>query len=419
MSKFCVPGTLNHVRLVTIGALVTFSGGAAQSGVIDPFSVTASETVSYDNNYLRSGTSRQSELISSTALTVGLDKSYGRQRYQASATGTAQRNRNFKRFSNDGYAVSASLSSSIGGNSYGALAAQLGRSLQNPDEQTGVRLAQNVTTRSASAFLLHGLYSRLGGSVNLQTSKAIYSLQSQQDKEQVGGRVGLRYNPSDRVSFDLGYKRSDVELINLNTAARKVNRSDIDLTTTWFVSGYTNLRGAVALSRERRPGTQGFDFDGVTGSLTWDFTPGGRTSYGVTISRDTSNAGQGTAISVQSDASTVASFTNPTQNLLTNSISASVRYSLTSKVNLSAGMGYSRYSNVLNATGNSLVQLTDISGFEKANVDTASITAGFSFSPLRLLSMGCNLQAYTRSKSRLSPSYSGESLGCSASLTLD
>lgn len=418
MSKYYVKRTLGCVRPVVLSGL-SLAGGAAQSGVIEPFSVTATQTVNYDNNYLRNDNAKQSELISSTSLSVGLDKSYGRQRYVATATGTAQRNRNFKRFSNDGYAVSASLSSSIGANSYGVVAAQLGRSLQNPDEQTGARTAQNVTTRTASAFLLHGLYSRLGGSVSMQTSKTSYSLQTLQDKDQVGGRVGLRYNPSDRLSFDLGYKQSDIELINLPTAARKIKRSDIDLTTVWFVSGYTNLRGAVAMSRERRPGTQGFDFDGVTGSLSWDFTPGGRTSYGVTISRDTSNAGQGTAISVQSDATTVASFSNPTQNLLTNSINASVRYSLTSKVNLSAGMGYSRYSNVLNASGNNVVQLTDISGFEKANVDTTSVNAGFSFSPLRLVSLGCNLQAYTRSKSRLSPAYKGEALGCSASVTLD
>ncbi|MEY4429493.1 MAG: hypothetical protein RLZZ182_2182 [Pseudomonadota bacterium] len=417
MSKFNLARTAWSGRAVALSTL-TLIGSSAQAG-IDPLSVTVSESVSYDNNYLRNDNAKKSELVSATSLTLALDKSYGRQRYTLSATGTAQRNRNYKQFSNDGYSVAASLSSSIGANSYGALAAQAGKSLQNPDEQSGVRQAQDISTRTASAYLLHGLYSRLGGTASLQTSKTEYSLTREQDKQQVGGRVGVRYNPSDRVSFDLGYKRSDVELVNITTAARKINRSDIDLNTSWFVSGYTNLRGSVAFSRERRPGTQGFDFDGVTGSLSWDFTPGGRTSYGVSFSRDTSNAGQGTSISVQSDATTVASFSNPTQNLLTNTLSASLRYSLTSKVKLAAGMSYSQYSNVLNASSTSVTQLNDISGFEKASVDTVGLNTGFSFQPYRMVSMGCNLQAYSRGKSRLGPSYKGEALGCTASLTLD
>jgi hypothetical protein len=400
------------------GALAIMAASPARAG-IEPFTVGASQTVSYDNNYLRNDANRKSELVSSTSVSLGLDKSYGRQRYTINATGTAQRNRNFKQFSNDGYSASAALNSTIGANSYGALSAQIGRSLQNPDEQTGIRQAQSVTTRAASAFLLHGLYSRLGVSGNVQTSKTTYSISSVQDKEQLGGRLGLRYNPSDKLSFDLGYRQSDVELVNLNSAARNIERSDIDLTSAWFVSGYTNLRASVSLSKERRPGTEGFDFDGVTGSLSWDFTPGGRASYGLSFVRDTSNAGQGSAILVRSGAQTISAFTNPTQNLLTNTLNASMRYSVTSKLNLSAGLSYSQYSNVINATGNNLVQINDISGFEKANVNTSGVSVGFSFVPHRVLTVGCNLQGYSRSASRLAPAYQGESLGCSANLSLD
>lgn len=407
-----------RLRSLIFGGLSAALCASAQAG-IDPFNVSVSETVSYDNNYLRNDNNRKSELISATSLTVGIDKAYGRQRYVVNATGTAQRNRNFKQFSNDGYSGAASFSTSIGANSYGSVSAQVSRALQNPDDQTGARAAQSVTTQSASAFFLHGVYSRLGATASVQTVKTDYSLSPVLDKEQVGGRVGLRYNPSDRVTFDLGYRRADIVLVNVAGAGRDINRSDIDLSTSWFVSGYTNLRGSVALSRERRPGTQGFDFDGVTGSLSWDFTPGGRASYGLTFTRDTSNAGQGSAINVLSDARTVSQFSNPTQNLLTNTLSASMRYSLSSKVGLNAGMSYSQYSNVLNASSASLGQLTDITGFEKANVQTTGINAGVNFQAHRLLNLGCSIQAYSRSKSRLSPSYKGESLGCSARLSLD
>jgi hypothetical protein len=397
---------------------------AACSGVhagIDPFRVSVSQSVTYDNNYLRRDKALQSELVSSSTLTFGLDKAYGRQRYTLSASGTTQRNRNFKEFSNDGYGFSATVNSTIGANSYGALAVQSARSQQNPDEQTGLRRAQSVSTRTASAFLLHGLYSRLGGTANLSTTRTEYSVQTDQDKDQIGGRLGVRFSPSDRLSFDLGYKQSDIELVNITSAARTINRSDIDLTTTWFVSGYTNLRGSLALSKERRPGTEGFDFDGVTGSLSWDFTPGGRTSYAVTFSRDTSNAGQGTLFSIPTDSTTVTSFTNPTQNLLTNTLSASLRYALSSKVNLSGGVSHSQYSNALTGSNTSTNQLSDIRGFEKATVDTTGVSAGFSFAPHRLVSVGCNVLAYKRGKSRLTngEGYKGESLGCSANLSLD
>lgn len=403
----------------TFCALVVLNVCLPVHAGIEPFTAGVTQTVTYDNNYLRNDNNRKSELVSSTSVSVGLDKSYGRQRYTANVTGTAQRNRNFKQFSNDGYSASTALSTTIGANSYGSLSAQINRSLQNPDEQTGIRQAQSLTTRAASAFLLHGLYSRLGFSGNLQTTKTSYSISSVQDKDQIGGRVGLRYNPSDKLSFDLGYRQSDVELVNLNSTARNIERTDIDLTSAWFVSGYTNLRASVSLSKERRPGTTGFDFDGVTGSLAWDFTPGGRASYGLSFVRDTSNAGQGAAILVQSSAQTISAFTNPTQNLLTNTLNASMRYSVSSKLNLSAGLSYSQYSNVLNATGNNLVQLTDISGFQKANVNTSGLSVGFSFVPHRVLTLGCNLQGYSRSASRLAPAYQGESLGCSANIRLD
>lgn len=402
---------------LAVGATVAMGGAPAHAG-IDPFSVTAAETVSYDNNYLRNDSLRQSELVSSTSLTLGLDKSYGRQRYAATVTGTAQRNRQFKQFNNDGYSGALSVSSSIGANSYGSLGVQALKSLQSPDDQTGLRVAQTVSSRSASAFLLHGVYSRLGASASVQTSKTEYSVAKAQDKDQIGGRVGLRYNPSDRLSFDLGYRRADVELVNAAVQAKKINRTDIDLSTAWFVSGYTNLKGSVAMSRERRPGTEGFDFDGVTGSLSWDFTPGGRTSYGLSISRDTSNAGQGTQIAVVSDKS-IASFSNPTQNLLTTTLAGSMRYSLTSKLNLSASAAFSQNSNVLNATGSNFAQLTDIRGFEKVQTQTKSVSAGFTFVPASMLSLGCNIQAYSRSKASRVLGYRGEALNCSASVILD
>lgn len=412
----------NRKRGLRMGALaggvVVAMGSLPAHARIEPFSVTATEALTYDNNYLRNDNNRKSDLVSSTSLTLGLDKSYGRQRYTATVTGTAQRNRNFKQYNNDGYSGALSVSSSIGANSYGSLGAQALKTLQNPDDQTGVRVAQTVSSQSATAFLLHGVYSRLGGTATLQTSKTEYSVSKAQDKEQVGGRLGLRYNPSDRLSFDLGYRRSDVELVNATVQAKKINRTDVDLSTAWFVSGYTNLKGSIALSRERRPGTEGFDFDGVTGSLSWDFTPGGRTSYGLAISRDTSNAGQGTQIAVVSDKS-VSSFNNPTQNLLTTSLTGTMRYALTSKVNLSASAAFSQNSNVLNATSSNLTQLTDIRGFEKVQTYTQAVSAGFTFVPASMLSMGCNVQAYSRSKASRVVGYRGEAVSCSASVLFD
>jgi hypothetical protein len=415
------PGaTIASLSCAAVFALAATSAHAR----IEPLSVSVQQDVSYDNNYLRNDAFRRSELISSTTLQLGLDKDLGRQRYTASLAATAQRNRNFTVFDNDGYSGSMSLSSTVGQNGYVSASASASRSLQDPNERTGTRTEQNVTARNLSVFGLLGVYTRLGLSTNLSTSQTRYSLLSAQDRDQVSARLGARYNVTDLLSFDLGVRRSQVELPNVDVSINRINRTDLDLASTWIITGYSNLRSSVAWSSERRPRTAGFDFDGLTGSLSWNFAPRGRTSYVVSVSRDTDNSGRGDSLNFVRDDGLGnverGTLNNVSQNQLSTALNVGVNHALTSKVNLNGGVAYRRISDTFSGSSTStVIQLSDITSFQKASTDITSVRAGFTVAPRRFVSMGCSLEAYSRSQSRLGAAYNGESLGCNARLTLD
>lgn len=395
---------------------------AVQAG-IDPFSITLSQRVTTDNNYLRNDANRVSDTLSVTSLGLGFNKSYGRQTYSARLTGSAQRNRTYTQYDNDGYSGSASIASTVGANSYLAASYSASRALQNPDEQTGVRINDKVTSRSASLFALHGVYSRLGLSANLSQSQTRYSLTTINDKDQVGGRLGVRFNPSDLISFDLGYRRSEVDLVNVAGAGNRINRGDIDLSTYWTVSGYSTLNGSLAYSQEKRPGVSGRDFKGLTGSVGWSFVPGGRLSYNVSVSRDTSNAGQGVNLDIErtnaDGTKSSGTLNNLSQNLLSTTLNLGANYRFSTKLGFSANASYRRFKDALEGDLTGAVSASDVASLRASTANITTVSTGFNYAPIRNLSLGCNLEAFERTQSLKANGYRGEALGCTASFLMD
>lgn len=406
---------LTPVAALVVASLCPWSSAVAEN---NPLSLSVSQDLSFDNNFLRRSGGGPSDTTSLTAATVAYNKSYGRQNYGASVTANATRHNRFKDYDNDGYAVSLGMTTTVGSKGYLALQHSSSRSLQSPDDQTGQRYADTITSHATALSGRYGLYGRLGLNSTVSNSKTRYSLNTANDRDQMGLRVGVSYSPSDLLSFGAGVKKSEQKLVN---AGDKVNRYDYDLNTNWVITGYSSLSASVALTDEKRVVNEGLDYRGVTGSLRWGYTPGGKMSYSLSVSRDTASSGQGsgTLLVVDTDRSVVGSISNQTQNQLTTTLSANANWAATSKIGVGVGLNYSRFSDSREAE-----ILGTISGLESQFLPSDGRQFGASvsvtYSPVRSTRLGCTLQAYKRDQTRLNVSgYRGETLGCDATFSIE
>lgn len=405
---------LTPVAALVVASLCPWSSAVAEN---NPLSLSISQDLSFDNNFQRKSGGGPSDTTSVTAATVAYNKSYGRQNYGASVTANATRHNRFKDYDNDGYAVALGMTTTVGSKGYLALQHSSSRSLQSPDEQTGQRYADTITSYSTSLSGQYGIYGRLGLNSTVSSSKTKYSLNKANDRDQMGLRVGVSYSPSDLLSFGAGVKKSEQKLVN---AGDKVNRYDYDINTNWVVTGYSSLSASVALTDEKRVVNEGLDYRGVTGSLRWGYTPGGKMSYGLRISRDTASSGQGngTLLFVNSDRS-VSAISNQTQNQLTTTLSANANWAATSKIGVGVGLSYSRFSDSLEAE--ILGAISNLpSQFLPTNGRQYGASISVSYTPVRSTRLGCTLQAYKRDQARSNVSgYRGETLGCDATFSIE
>jgi hypothetical protein len=398
--------------------LVVMPGASwAQS---NPLTLTMSQSLSYDNNYLRRSGGGPSETTSVTSLGLGYKKLIGRQLYTAEIGLSASRNQDFKQFDFDGHELAFGVSSGVGAKGYVSLKHNRSSGQQNPDEQSGVRFVDRVKQSNTNLFMQYGLAGRLGANASLSGGATEYSRNFANNNDYAALRLGLSYSPSDRLSFGLGGKKTERRYSKLEET---VNRYDYDLSTSWVVSGYSSLAASMAFSQENRRVNTENDFKGLTGSLGWSFTPGGKLSYDVSLSRDTQRTGLPTEVSSNTgrftSLSDVAIFTNQVQNQLTTSLAGRVNWALSSKMGLGVGFTYSQFDDSRDAD-----KIGNISGLESQFLPSQghqqNLQLTGNYTPIRWMRLGCALGAYKRVGSRQNvPGYQGQTLGCDANLTLN
>jgi hypothetical protein len=414
-----------HISFRRIGSCSALLALATMPGLsmaqANPLTATASEAISYDNNYLRRPGGGPSETTSSTSLGLNFSKSLGRQLYSAEVSVNANRNHEFKQFDYDGYGLGLSASSGLGAKGYVSLQHNRSSGQQNPDEQSGVRFVDRVKQRSTNLFMQYGVSGRLGANASLSAGGVDYSRNFANNSDYAALRLGLSYSPSDRLSLGVGAKKTEK---NLPSLGEKIDRHDYDLSTSWLVSGYSSLAASMAFSQEQRSLNTGSDFKGVTGSLGWSFTPGGKLSYGLSLSRDTQRTGlpsqiYGNTGRVDAVSDIKAILTNQVQNQLTTSLAGKVSWALSSKVGLGLGLTYSQFEDSREAD-----KIGNLSGLESQFLPNQGHQQNLQFTgnytPIRWLRLGCALGAYKRTVSReTTPGYQGQTLGCDASVTLN
>lgn len=405
-------------QTLVMGAVACAAALSATSSKAEtPLSLTVSQELTYDSNVLKDNNNKRRDAISATGLQVGFNKTYGRQTYKASGTVVKTKYKNTKEYDNDGYNASLGMSSSLLANWYVSADYSSVKQQQNPEDQGNLRYRENVVVDTASVFLQYGMYGKWSVNSTIDGDKYKYDVRKDNDRSSNGLRLGVRYSPTDLLYFDVGVKKSEIDYPKYILAAGigdKIHRTDYDLNSKWIVTGYSQFTGRVGWTQERHDGDSRRDFDGLTGRVSWIYTPTGKMTYTVALDRDTNNAGGYTT------GQFFNAFTFATQNRVTTGLSLAATWAATSKISVKGGLVYKKIDEELS------------SGFYEGDAEFIppgaalgsggyykNLNFGLTYRPFRSTTLACSVSQYKRSGAILSRNYDGEEVNCSAVFSVD
>jgi len=318
--------------------------GAAHAGIgMTPFSLSLSQDLTYDSNVERVEGGR-ADTVSATSVTAGFDKQYGRQTYSAALTGLIQRFQDLSIYNNDGFTAEVKVASDLGDRSRVNASFLRSRSLQDFENRSGVSDGKRVVTNSNLGLRFeHGLIAQWKVMSDAGYSTADYDKAAEENRTSRSLRVGVRHSPSDLLYFETGLRHTMSDFPkrrvlqgSVNEAiGEQINRWDVDFQAGLTMTGLSQLTARLNLTKEKqdtkdasKPDDSARDFSGVTGSLAWSYTPRGKLSYLVSLSRDTNNSGGFTSTTYTS-----------LRDRLNTSLDVTALWRLTQKLNVRGNAG--------------------------------------------------------------------------------
>jgi hypothetical protein len=397
----------------TVGALLMVALQAHAGILGTPLSLTLSQTFIHDSNFERLENGR-GDTVSTTEVKVGLDKNYGRQSYQADVAVNTTRFQKLSQYNNNGFDLSLKFNSDVASASRISVNHARSRSLQEFDVQGIDDRRKEVTTYiSTSLEVQHGLYSRWYLIGSLDVSKADYESSQANARSSKGGRVGVRFSPTDLLIFEMGLRKTTTDypystLFDSAGNAKigdEISRVDLDFQSGLVLTGYSKLRAQVNWTQETHDSVDtARDFNGLTGSLAWDFTPHGKVGYSLKFSRDTNDGGGFSS----------ASRTSIRNKLITN-LGATASWSASSKLNVSGGVDWQHMKE-------DELQFSSISGAsaqDSASGVRRQLRLNAVYEMNRSLSLGCGLTNARRTPSLFSRGYVSTSSNCAAYFSMN
>lgn len=381
-----------------------------------PLFLTASQTFTRDSNLFRDDANKQSDTISSTALRLGVNKAYGRQNYRLDVTASRNRYNEFDQFNYNGLVSSGEFVTDIGSHFRLTASAAASETLPKFEDSSTNRTGRNIQRSKRGALdLRYGLYGRMSVNAGYSQSDLKYRISKLDNRDSETWQVGLRYQPHELMFYGLTYSQTDSELPDGNRPRpEEIQRRNLSLVANWRVTGFSLLSANLGYSSERYKVEPVRDFNGVTGSAVWAFTPAGKVSYRLSWLRDTNNQG-GSASQGQIFGQTFDSVNRA--NRLTNQYGIAATWQATSKIAATAQFSHIRYDEESKTTTTLLGQEATESDNRDGRLNAFSL--GVDYQPLRSLSVGCDLQRYDRTESVFSRAYSGRALSCSLGFTLE
>lgn len=406
---------------------VAFALASLPSSAETPLSLAVSQSLTYDSNIMRDNGNKYRDARSTTAVTLGFDKDYGRQSYRASVTAEANRYKNSKYLNNDGYNVLLGFTSTLASSWYVNFDHYTIKEQQSFEEQSGARYPESIISSVTQGFIQYGMYGRWSTNLQIGHSRSDYETVNAYDKSSDYGRLGLRYSPTDLLYFDAGVKKTKIEspkypLFGGAQLGDPVDRTDYELTSQWIVTGYSKMNARIGWTEERHSRDSQRDYDGLTGSLRWTYSPTGKTTYNVSLSRDTNNAGGSSEYSYtylgELFGNTRSGSIYSSQSRLTTGISLGMAHQTTAKISLNANVVYRQVKEEERVLRDDIFSGV-VSGSTRKTGSYRSFSVGANYEIHRNVKLGCSVERYDRSASLFNREYDGEQVSCNVAVTLD
>ena len=399
-------GTRLLAALMACSALGT---AAAQSSP-RPWTLSAGQNWTHESNVLNSPPgSEQSDTVSTTTLSGGLDLTLGRQRAYANASFNHQNFRHLSARNNDGYALAAGLNGSTVGHLSGSLKFNANRRQAdfNVGGVTPLSIS-NIERSEEFAFNLGlGEVGLLGLDLGAGQRKVSFSAPEFVSRAyaQDSARLSLAVRPSGiwLLSLGLGGDRTRfVAPAPGQSRAENSRREDAFVAAMWLPSGLSTLSLRLASSRVQYERAAASNFEGLTGSLAWNWKPTGRLTLNSYLTRE---SGQESGF-LRLNGSNSVSATDFSQ--LSNTQGLRATFDASGKVAVSAALAWAQRDFVDGATAAS------------SSDKTQSLTVGARWAASRTFAMTCSATRDERTGSSVNlPSYSGSRFGCTGQLSLD
>ncbi|HEV7915426.1 MAG TPA: hypothetical protein VGP22_16795 [Albitalea sp.] len=288
-----------------LALLVSLMACAAAQAEDRPWHIGVSQAFTHETNVFRKSGGEVSDNISSTGVLGGLDWRPGRQHLYFN--GTAARNRYSKldQLNNDSNSANAGLDwetvESLSGNLRYTRRQELSdyTVVATPDVKNIVKIQQ------ASGAVRFGFAAHLGVEGTLDRRKIDYSISNERDTTEDVASLGVKWSGTSVLTLGVAGRVTKGEtplyqpLLPLDLTNQipvlggvepdKMDRKDIDFTATWVPSGLSTLTGRISLTKVDHTAPSRADFNGVTGAVTWEYVPTGKTKIRSSLIRDTGN----------------------------------------------------------------------------------------------------------------------------------
>lgn len=405
-------------RRPPVALCLLLSAGGVTAGIGEtPISLTLSQAFLHDSNIERTEGGR-SDTVAISAVTVSLNKEYGRQSYSAALQGIIQRYQDLSVYNYTGFDGTVKVASEIGRSSKVEFQHNTNRALQNFEFQgNDQRTKQIITSNTTNINGYHGLYGRWKLVGNLAFTNLDYDRSPAESRDSRGLRVGLRYSPTDLLYFESGIRRTQTDYDALQVfvgpsvsyIGDRVKRTDLDIQSSWVITGLSNFYGQINWTDEKheslatgQAGDPARNYNGVTGSLTWNYTPRGKLSYSVRFARDTNNSGGFSS-----------TFRTTTQDRLNTSLNLNAAWQATGKITVRTGIGLQRVEEDEQQRFAGGVLTEESTGMRRETFLSADYELNRSWS------FSCALSNTDRDRTIFNTGYQSNALTCSGNFLMD
>ena len=377
----------NEKRLTRYLAVAVL--GASGTGVAlaqaDPYYIGVSQALTWESNVFRvaEGQPESRDAYSTTALLLGINQPYSRQRFFGDAVVGYNLYKDNSQLNHTAYGVAVGWDWETIESLSGRLAYTDKKTLARYGADQGPSITTLNLERSQefTAQAQYGMVSPLsleGSYVHRQLAYSDPGFAFQEFKQDAV-RLGVLYRPSGlltlgaAVRYTKGEYPFAVETTPGSFESDPFTRNDFDLTAVWVPTGESTVKLRISHTKEDHEVVISRNLDQWTGGIGWDYKPTGKLAFTSEVFVDTGaeSAFNGLA---QTGSSAVGNY-----SALSSTVSIRAQYEVTAKIQFDVGGSYIERDLVSIGTAVPTTG-TDRLGLAKL---------GLTWTPTRSLSFGC------------------------------